>query len=49
LEQQAALVERLDAIQLAADQLTDVYTRKLAALAELRRSLLHQAFSGGLS
>ena len=49
LEQQAALVERLDAIQDAADQLTDVYTRKLVALDELKRSLLHQAFSGGLS
>ena len=49
LEQQAALVERLDAIQDAADQLTDVYTRKLASLDELKRSLLHQAFSGGLS
>ena len=48
-EQQAALVERLDAIQEAADQLTDVYRRKLAALDELKRSLLHQAFSGGLS
>ena len=48
-EKQAALVEQLDAIQEAADQLTDVYTRKRAALDELKRSLLHQAFSGGLS
>ena len=48
-EKQAALVEQFDAIQEAADQLTDVYTRKLAALDELKRSLLHQAFSGGLS
>ena len=32
LEKQAALVEQLDAIQEAADQLTDAYTRKLAAL-----------------
>ncbi len=49
LEEQAALVEKLDAIQEAADQLADIYARKLAALDELKRSLLHQAFSGGLS
>ncbi|URI11980.1 restriction endonuclease subunit S (plasmid) [Aquincola tertiaricarbonis] len=49
LEEQAALVEKLDAIQEAADQLADVYARKLAALTELKHSLLHQAFTGGLS
>ena len=49
LEEQAALVEKLDAIQEAADQLADIYARKLAALDELKRSLLHQAFTGGLS
>jgi len=49
LEQQAALVEKLDAIQEAADQLTNVYARKLAVLDELKHSLLHQAFTGGLS
>lgn len=49
LEKQAALVEQLDAIQEAADQLADVYARKLAALDELKHSLLHQAFTGGLS
>ena len=49
LEKQAALVEQLDAIQEAADQLTNVYARKLAALDELKHSLLHQAFTGGLS
>ena len=49
LQEQAALVERFDAIQKAADQLADVYERKLAALDELKQSLLHQAFSGRLS
>lgn len=49
LEKQAALVGQLDAIQEAADQLADVYARKLAALDELKHSLLHQAFTGGLS
>jgi hypothetical protein len=28
--------------------LGSIYARKLAALDELKRSLLHQAFSGGL-
>ena len=49
LEKQTALVEQLDAIQEAANQLTDVYERKRAALDELKRSLLHQAFSGALA
>jgi type I restriction enzyme S subunit len=31
------------------DQLGSIYARKLAALDELKRSLLHQAFTGGLS
>ena len=31
------------------DQLGSIYARKLTALDELKRSLLHQAFSGGLS
>jgi type I restriction enzyme S subunit len=48
LQEQAALIERLDAIQEAADQLVDVCERKLAALDELKQSLLHQAFSGAL-
>ena len=48
-EKQAALVEQLDAIQEAADQLIDVYGRKLAALDELKKSLLEQAFTGQLS
>jgi type I restriction enzyme S subunit len=49
LQEQAALIERLDAIQEAADQLADVYQRKLATLDELKQSLLQQAFSGRLS
>jgi type I restriction enzyme S subunit len=49
LQEQAALIERLDAVQEAADQLADVYQRKLATLDELKQTLLHQAFSGRLS
>ena len=48
MEKQAALVGQLDAIQDAAYQLIDVYGRKLAAVDELKRSLLHQAFTGAL-
>lgn len=48
LEKQTVLVEQLDAIQEAADQLSEVYERKLTALDELKKSLLHQAFSGNL-
>lgn len=49
MEKQAALVAQLDAIQEAADQLIDVYRRKLAAFDELKKSLLHQAFAGALT
>jgi type I restriction enzyme S subunit len=48
LERQAALVEQLDSVQEAADQLEAVYLGKLAALDELKKSLLHQAFTGAL-
>ena len=46
---QASIVERFDALQSECDRLANAQARKLAALNELKRSLLHQAFSGGLS
>lgn len=49
LEKQAALVGKLDAIEKAAHQLIDIYERKVAALDELKKALLHQAFSGALT
>jgi type I restriction enzyme S subunit len=49
LDQQANIVERFNSLQAECDRLSDVQTRKLAALDELKRSLLHQAFTGGLS
>ena len=49
LDQQASIVERFDALQSECDRLANAQARKLAALNELKRSLLHQAFSGGLS
>ena len=48
-EKQTALVEQLDAIQESADQLSNIYGRKLAALEELKKSLLHHAFTGQLT
>ncbi len=47
-EDQNRIVEELDALQADSMSLEDVYQRKLAALDELKQSLLHQAFSGQL-
>lgn len=49
LPQQQALLKALQDFSEEFQKLESVYTRKLAALDELKRSLLHQAFSGGLS
>jgi type I restriction enzyme S subunit len=46
---QARIVESLDALATEIQRLEATYANKLAALDELKRSLLHQAFSGGLS
>ena len=48
LEKQKELAARLDALYAEASHLQSLYTRKLAALDELKQSLLHQAFSGNL-
>ena len=48
LEMQADVVDQLETIDESTDQLVANYTRKLAALDELKQSLLHQAFSGQL-
>jgi type I restriction enzyme, S subunit len=40
--------ERLDGLQLETQNLESLYQRKLAALDELKKSLLHRAFSGVL-
>jgi type I restriction enzyme S subunit len=47
-EQQKQIVTQLDALAAETQRLETLYTRKLAALAELKKSLLHQAFSGEL-
>jgi type I restriction enzyme S subunit len=47
-EQQKVIVSKLDVLQDEVRNLESIYQRKLAALNELKQSLLHQAFSGAL-
>jgi type I restriction enzyme S subunit len=47
-QQQKQAVEKLDALTEETQRLTRLYERKLAALEELKKSLLHQAFNGEL-
>ena len=46
--EQGALVVKLDALHEETQRLESLFQHKLAALAELKKSLLHQAFSGVL-
>jgi type I restriction enzyme S subunit len=48
VERQAALSANLDALHAETQRLESLYRQKLAALDELKKSLLHQAFSGAL-
>jgi type I restriction enzyme S subunit len=45
---QKAIVTQLDALSAETQRLTSLYERKLAALAALKKALLHQAFAGEL-
>lgn len=47
-EVQASVVASLDTIAAGVEKLEVIYERKVAALDELKQSLLHQAFSGAL-
>ena len=46
--EQIALVKALEKLHCETQHLESVFQRKLAALDELKKSLLHQAFSGQL-
>jgi type I restriction enzyme S subunit len=46
--EQEAIAEEFDALLDETQRLTRIYERKLAALEELKKSLLHQAFNGEL-
>jgi type I restriction enzyme S subunit len=48
LEQQRRIVAVIDGLSEETDRLASIYQRKLVALDELKKSLLHQAFSGEL-
>lgn len=48
LPQQTVVVSKLDALREETQRLESIYQKKLAALEELKKSLLHQAFNGEL-
>jgi type I restriction enzyme S subunit len=48
LAEQEQIVEKLDALNEETQRLESIYQRKLAALEALKKSLLHQAFTGQL-
>lgn len=48
IEEQAKIVAALDALSAETTRLAALYAKKLAALEELKKSLLHQAFAGEL-
>jgi type I restriction enzyme S subunit len=48
LREQEETVATLDSLRADTDRLASIYQQKLAALDELKKSLLHQAFSGEL-
>ena len=48
LAEQKRIVEKLDSLREETQRLESLYQRKLAALDELKKSLLHRAFSGQL-
>jgi type I restriction enzyme S subunit len=48
VEEQANIVNGVESLQEETQRLTRLYERKLAALEELKKSLLHQAFNGEL-
>jgi type I restriction enzyme S subunit len=48
MTEQKQIVAQLDALSEETQRLASLYTRKLAALEALKKSLLHQAFSGEL-
>lgn len=48
IKEQKQIVATLDSLSIETQQLEKLYERKLAALEELKKSLLHQAFAGEL-
>jgi len=48
IKEQERVVDKLDNFRAETQRLESIYKRKLAALEALKKSLLHQAFTGGL-
>lgn len=48
VDAQAVIVERIEAVAMETERLEFLYTQKLTALHDLKKSLLHQGFSGQL-
>ncbi len=48
IDMQKAILEAIDALHKETQRLESLYQRKIAALDELKQSLLQQAFSGQL-
>jgi type I restriction enzyme S subunit len=48
LNKQREIAQQFDIISAETQRLESIYQRKIAALDELKRSLLHRAFSGEL-
>ena len=48
IAEQHEIVKKLEAVSAETQHLESIYQRKLAALDALKKSLLHQAFTGGL-
>ncbi len=48
LDEQVKIAAQLDALSTETQRLADIYDQKLAALEELKKSLLHKAFAGEL-
>jgi len=46
--EQKAVVSKLESLEKETQRLESIYQRKLTALEALKKSLLHQAFSGAL-
>lgn len=49
VSQQKVIAEKLDVVAVETQRLASIYRQKLAALDELKKSLLHKAFSGELT
>lgn len=49
IAEQAEIIGNLTELESGIDELESIYWRKIAALEELKKSLLHQAFSGALA